>query len=233
MARHRGLKIWPTERNTGCAASSSGSTRRAPRNCGRAAALHPHAQHCAARRQALLDSPGGDNQHQIFWPDGVRTYTKRSNGRASRRCTSTVRSGHTIRVSTSSTSRQTSLIRSTTIYDEGRGQSKEGLAVRHDRDAPGPTDAAATHCIASPLIPSRCAARLAMGCTRKTLCDRWMFSRVAKPPKALACSGVPGDPVTRLPTSRQGTLMIWSRARASMALSPRPRGALGQVSRNS
>jgi hypothetical protein len=103
-----------------------------------------------------LDSPGGDNQHQTILqvcrrfstslnsgPTGIRTCTERSNGRASRRCTSTVRSGHTIRVSTSSTSRQTSLTPSTTIYDEGRGQSKEGLSVRHDRCAPRPAKRAA------------------------------------------------------------------------------------------
>jgi hypothetical protein len=63
-------------------------------------------------------------------PAGIRTCTKRSNGRASRGCTSKVPSGRTIRVSTSSTSRQTSLTPSATIYDEGRVPTKEGLAVR-------------------------------------------------------------------------------------------------------
>jgi hypothetical protein len=62
-------------------------------------------------------------------PAGIRTCTKRSNGRASRGCTSKVPSGRTIRVSTGSKSRQTSLTPSAT-YDEGRVPTKEGLAVR-------------------------------------------------------------------------------------------------------
>ena len=57
-----------------------------------------------------LGTPGGDNQEQTilqaflnvveFWRTGIRTSTRRSPGRASRRCTSTDRCGRIARAST-------------------------------------------------------------------------------------------------------------------------------------